>query len=106
MNSSADCDSGSGVSASVTPPASNGGTANNSSSNSNTGNTGNNSSSSTGNATANTKPEQTQECDHIWRAIETQQKLVDKPAYDEQVVVPAYDESLTIKNTQRKKKPY
>ena len=89
--------SGSGSSASVTPPASNGTTVNNSGSNSNTGNSGNNNSSiSTGNATANTKPEQPQECDHIWRAIETEQKIVDKPAYDEQVVVPAYDETVLV----------
>lgn len=89
--------SGSGSSASVTPPASNGGSANSSGSNSNTGNSGNNnSSSSTGNATTNTKPEQPQECDHLWRAIETQQKIVDKPAYDEQVVVPAYDETVLV----------
>ena len=89
--------SGSGSYASVTPPASNGTTVNNSGSNSNTGNSGNNNSnSSTGNATANTKPEQPQECDHIWRAIETEQKIVDKPAYDEQVVVPAYDETVLV----------
>lgn len=62
-----------------------------------TSNSGSGSSSgSSGNTTTNKPVEQPQECDHLWREIVTKKKIVDKAAYDEQVVQPAYDETVLV----------
>lgn len=54
------------------------------------------SSGSSGNTTADKPAEQPQECDHLWREIVTKKKIVDREAYDEQVVQPDYDETVLV----------